>query len=81
MEWGGRQDKCTHPPVSQAMGVEECLSFLRACFSRLSDEPDPYDLMRPFPAEPMRMWPISTRVNKLENDDPSILEQIELSAA
>jgi putative SOS response-associated peptidase YedK len=38
----------------------------------LSDEPDPRDLMRPFPAEPMRMWPISTRVNKPENDDPSI---------
>ena len=30
----------------------------------LSDEPDPGDLMRPFPADPMRMWPISTRVNK-----------------
>ena len=26
----------------------------------LSDEPNPRDLMRPFPAEPMRMWPIST---------------------
>jgi hypothetical protein len=29
----------------------------------------------------MRMWPISTRVNKPENDDPSIVEPIELSAA
>ena len=29
----------------------------------LSEEPDPGDLMRPFPAEPMRMWPISMRVN------------------
>ena len=47
----------------------------------LSDEPDPRDLMRPFPAAPMRMWPISTRVNKPENDDPSIVEPIELSAA
>jgi putative SOS response-associated peptidase YedK len=37
----------------------------------LGDEPDPHDLMRPFPAEPMRRWPISTRVNKPENDDPS----------
>jgi putative SOS response-associated peptidase YedK len=37
----------------------------------LGDEPDPRDLMRPFPASPMRMWPISTRVNKPENDDPS----------
>jgi hypothetical protein len=24
------------------------------------------------------MWPISTRVNKPENDDPSIVEPIEL---
>jgi putative SOS response-associated peptidase YedK len=28
-------------------------------------------------ADPMRMWPISTRVNKPENDDPSIVEPIE----
>jgi putative SOS response-associated peptidase YedK len=41
----------------------------------LSIEPDPRDLLQPFPVEPMRMWPISTRVNKLDNDDPSILEQ------
>ena len=47
----------------------------------LSDEYDPRDLMRPFPAEPMRMWPISTRVNKPENDDPSIVEPIKVSAA
>jgi len=43
----------------------------------LSDDPDPRELMRPFPADPMRMWPISTRVNKPENDDPSIIEPIE----
>ena len=35
--------------------------------------------MRPFPAEPMRMWPISTRVNKPENDDPSLVEPIEVA--
>jgi putative SOS response-associated peptidase YedK len=51
-----------------------------ADYSRwLSDGPDPGDLMRPFPAEPMRMWPISTRVNKPENDDPAIVEPIELA--
>jgi putative SOS response-associated peptidase YedK len=33
---------------------------------RLSDEPDPRDLMQPFPAEPMPMWPIATRVDKPE---------------
>jgi len=42
----------------------------------LGDESDPHDLLRPFPSELMRMWPISTRVNKPENDDPSILEPI-----
>jgi putative SOS response-associated peptidase YedK len=45
----------------------------------LSDDPDPGDLMQPFPAEPMRMWPISMRVNKPENDDPSVVEPIEMS--
>jgi hypothetical protein len=34
--------------------------------------------MRPFPPELMRIWPISTRVNKPENDDPSILDAIEV---
>ena len=47
----------------------------------LSDQPDPGDLMRPFPAEPMRMWPISTRVNKPENDDPSIVEPIAIATS
>jgi putative SOS response-associated peptidase YedK len=46
----------------------------------LSDESDPRDLLRPFPAVPMRMWPISTRVNKPENDEASILERL-MSAA
>ena len=47
----------------------------------LGEEPDHGDLMRPFSADPMRMWPISTRVNKPEHDDPTIVEPIELSAA
>ena len=47
----------------------------------LSDEPDPHELMRPFPAKRMRMWPISTRVNKPLNDDPSIVEPIELATS
>ena len=33
-------------------------------------EPDPRDLLVPFPSELMKIWPISTRVNKPENDDP-----------
>ena len=34
--------------------------------------------IRPSPADLMRMWPISTRVNRPENDDASILDPIEL---
>ena len=37
-------------------------------------EPDPRDLLVPHPSEPMIMWPISTRVNKPDNDDAAILE-------
>jgi putative SOS response-associated peptidase YedK len=58
------------------------LIVARADYGRwLSAEPDPHDLLRPFPPSPMRMWPISARVNKPENDDPSILQPIESSAA
>jgi putative SOS response-associated peptidase YedK len=39
-------------------------------------EPDPRDLLVPFPSEPMTTWPISTRVNKPENDDEGILEAV-----
>jgi putative SOS response-associated peptidase YedK len=42
----------------------------------LSDDPDPRDLLRPFPADQMRMWPISTRVNKPENDDAAIIAPV-----
>jgi putative SOS response-associated peptidase YedK len=38
-------------------------------------EPDPHDLLITYASEPMAMWPISTRVNKPENDDPSILDR------
>ena len=37
-------------------------------------DPDPRDLLVPYPSEGMRMWPVSQRVNRPENDDESILE-------
>jgi putative SOS response-associated peptidase YedK len=40
----------------------------------LSDDPDPRDLLRTFPAEPMTMWPVSTRVNSPKNDDAELLD-------
>jgi len=33
-----------------------------------------YDLLMPFPAEQMAMWPVSTRVNNPDNDDASLLD-------
>ena len=39
--------------------------------------PDPRDLLVPFPSELMKLWPISPRVNKPENDDAAILEPVE----
>jgi putative SOS response-associated peptidase YedK len=42
----------------------------------LGSEPEASDALITFPAEPMRMWPISKRVNKPENDDPQLLEPI-----
>jgi putative SOS response-associated peptidase YedK len=44
----------------------------------LGDEPDPGDLLRPFPADPMRMWPISPRVNSPANDDEELLVEVSL---
>ena len=47
----------------------------------LGVEPDPHDLLTPFPAELMVMWPVSTRVNSPDNDDASLLDpDRELSA-
>jgi putative SOS response-associated peptidase YedK len=42
----------------------------------LSTEFNPHDLLISYPSEPMTMWPISRRVNKPANDDPSLLERV-----
>jgi len=41
----------------------------------LSAEPDPHDLLITYPSAPINMWPISTRVNKPENDDATLLDR------
>ena len=47
---------------------------------RLGLEPDPQDLLIAYPSELMTMWPISRRVNAPENDDPSLLNQVDKAA-
>jgi len=43
-------------------------------------EPDPRDLLVPFPSKPMTFWPISRRVNSPDSDDERILEEVSLAA-
>lgn len=38
--------------------------------------PDPRDLLRPYPAEAMRLWPVSARVNAVRNDDADLLVEV-----
>ena len=41
-------------------------------------DPDPQDMLKPFPAELMSMWPVSTRVNTPKNDDEDLIRAIQL---
>lgn len=43
----------------------------------IGDDTDPADLMVPFPSELMMMWPVSTRVNSVRNQDADLLDPIE----
>ncbi|OHV80359.1 SOS response-associated peptidase [Ensifer sp. LCM 4579] len=43
----------------------------------LSVEPDPYELMKPFPPELMTMWPIDRKVGSPKNDTADILDPID----
>ena len=38
---------------------------------------DPADLLKPFPAERMIMWPVSPKLNSPKNDSPDLLDQFD----
>jgi putative SOS response-associated peptidase YedK len=42
----------------------------------LGHEPDPRDLLKPYPAELMTMWPVSRRVNSPREDDAALVEPV-----
>lgn len=42
----------------------------------LDDQPEADHLLVPFPAELMTMWPVSTRVGNVGNDDSSLLVKV-----
>src|SRR6476620_3296189 len=54
------------PAILQPRGYDSWLGL----------ELDPHYLLITYPSEPMTMWPISTRVNKPENDDLSLLDRV-----
>ena len=48
------------------------------------DAAEPEDLkaiLRPYPVDDMKLWPVSTRVGNVKNNDPSVIEPIELAVA
>ena len=45
------------------------------------DRADPRDLLRPYPAEAMTMWPVSTRVNSPRNDDEDLLKRVPMGSS
>ena len=48
-----------------------------ADYNRWLMDEDPRDLLRPFPAELMTMWPINSKVGSPKNDTPDILDREE----
>ena len=42
-------------------------------------DPDPRDLLAPYPSEPMAIWPISAKVNSPRNDTPDITDPVVIS--
>ena len=46
----------------------------------LDKDSDPASLIRPYPIDEMVTWPVSTRVNKPENDDTAILDRTHATA-
>jgi putative SOS response-associated peptidase YedK len=74
MRDGGKAADMPNEPVAEIYDRMPLILAPGDSVRWLSEELDPRDLMRPFLTAPMRMWPISTRVNKPENDDPLLLE-------
>jgi hypothetical protein len=63
------------PPAGALLTIACSAFYTGSATASLKFETDPHDLLITYPSEPMTMWPISTRVNKPENDDPSLLDR------
>nr|WP_269808450.1 SOS response-associated peptidase family protein [Sinorhizobium mexicanum] len=69
---------CTPNEMMAAIHDRMPVILYREDYERwLSIEPDPFDLMKPFPAELMMMWRIGRKVGSPKNDTADILDPIE----
>jgi putative SOS response-associated peptidase YedK len=63
-------------PVHNRMPVIlEARDYDRWLDAGIADRP-PVDLLRPYPAELMRAWPVSERVGNVRNNDAELLEPV-----
>ncbi|KWV56677.1 hypothetical protein AS026_33055 [Rhizobium altiplani] len=70
----------TCPPNEMMAAIHDRMPVIlhRGDYDRwLSPEPDPDDLMRPFPAELMKMWPVDRKVGSPRNDTADIIDEID----
>ena len=83
LTWGLIPYWCTDPKGGRGAIHDRMPAVLApAAYDRwLGTEPDPRDLLQPFPSELMAIWPISARVNSPSNDDEQLLEEIKLAKA
>jgi putative SOS response-associated peptidase YedK len=44
----------------------------------LGPEPDPHDLLKPFPPEPLTLYPVSPQVNSPRFDEPGVLDRVDV---
>src|SRR5262249_35080515 len=87
-EWGGRLTLVTCPPDEWCGPIQTRMPAIlppgewRLWLGEHAAEPDQLKaLLRPYPADDMTMWPVSTRVGNVKNNDPSLIKPIESAAA
>jgi putative SOS response-associated peptidase YedK len=62
-----------HPRLPVVIGPEDRERWLKG--------PNPKELLKPYAAERMTMWPVSPKLNSPKNDSPDLLEPIEEPAS
>lgn len=73
----------TCPPNEMMAKIHDRMPVIlaRADYERwLGSEPDPADLLKPFPSRLMKMWPIDKKVGNSKNDTSDVLDEIDPDA-